>query len=89
MAVVTKNPTKLRPNNHYLDIIAKIHSNGGKILDLSVKKLNDTILVRFCHTYPMSQIAFSEKLIYNLNKEIIYWTITINNDEVITLYSEE
>jgi hypothetical protein len=89
MVVVTKSSTKLRPNNHYLDIIAKIHSNGGKIFDLSVKELDDTVLVRFCHTYTMCQTTFSEKLIYNFDKEIIYWAITINNNEVITLYSEE
>lgn len=89
MVVGTKSSTKLRPNNHYLDLIAKIHSNGGNIFDLSVKELDDTVVVRFCHSYTICQTNFSEKLIYNSDKQIIYWAITINNNEMITLYSEE
>lgn len=78
---------KLRPTNHYLDLIAKIQSKGGETFDLSVENYESIILVNFSHKYNSSDLIFKECIEYNRDYQIMNWTIIVS-DKVYTVYSE-
>ncbi|AJO22849.1 hypothetical protein QQ991_10850 [Weizmannia coagulans] len=83
---VCKN-TKFRPNIHYLDIIAKIQSQNGRVVDIIVSETQDKFFVEFKHSYPSNEVIFTEKLIYNSTREILRWVIE-TNIKVVTIYDE-
>lgn len=74
--MVTASKTKLRPDIHYLDLIAKIQSHNGTVSKLTVSDNKDQLIVKFQHSYPNCDVIFREELIYNNNLEILKWTIT-------------
>ncbi|MDQ0176496.1 hypothetical protein [Bacillus chungangensis] len=88
MKTTLLTPTKLRPTNHYLDIIAKIRCNGGKISDFYYKETTDGYMkISFQHTYPHSKVIFKEQITYNTELHITNWIVQTNN-RTITLYDE-
>lgn len=87
MVLTLDKETKIRPNIHYLDLISGIMSNHGTISNLNIFKDETQMLVRFCHSYPGSNIIFTEKITYNEKHEIIEWIIIVNGNEII-IYDE-
>lgn len=87
MGCMLAKETKLRPTNHYLDLIAKVHARGGELLDLSTQKNKNNKTVYFSHKYNSSDIIFTEKLVYNNEEQVLDWSIFVNNEE-IKIYTE-
>jgi hypothetical protein len=79
---------KLRPTNHYLDVLNNIRAKGGIVSDLHV---NDTSsfskIVSFTHSYESSHVIIREKIVYNHAEQVTDWEMNVNNS-IYKLYEE-
>jgi hypothetical protein len=79
---------KLRPTNHYLDVLNNIRAKGGLVSDLHVEDSSSSgKMVSFAHSYEGSHVVIHEKILYNQNEQILDWEMNVN-DSIYKLYEE-
>lgn len=84
---ITMVKKTISPTNHFLDIIAKIQLDGGKISDLSYLEKAKTLQITFNHSYDSNASTFKEELLYDDTMHIIHW-ITHTPTESIIIYQK-
>lgn len=78
---------KLRPTNHYLNVLNNIRAKGGVVSDLHVDDTSPSKVVSFTHSYEGSHVVIHEKILYNQNEQIMDWEMNVNNS-IYKIYEE-
>ncbi|MER2190658.1 MAG: hypothetical protein ABS951_06820 [Solibacillus sp.] len=70
----TLSVEKIHATNSYLDVIAKLNSDGSEILFLTIEEENNCIIIHFQHKFSHSSLIFDEVMMYEKNTEnLLSW----------------
>ncbi|MDH5160388.1 hypothetical protein [Heyndrickxia oleronia] len=73
---------------HYLDLIAKMISQGGRISNLIVDQTDESINVSFNVEFNENMTIIKEKLVYE-NNMLMLWKVTTTEGERIIFSREQ